>query len=493
MAEAIAIIGVVAAAVQFTETGSKVVSRLISLVSRIRDSPDSLHLALDQLQMLLDLAELTKKRIAEENGVCMQAEIPNLRDDQALPRRLSQTSPLTWLEKVWHSCTAQARELDDLILQMLQELEGNAFRKKWRKLCTLKNEESIERILTRIERDKTLLITWYGQENIERLKKLSLNVVSLHEEVFDMRQNMAYLNETMQKLLPANTLGSHEMPQKPMRNTHPRNILSVIEPVMDMSREQDQQTSQIQQQNQSLVSHKKNHSPLPKQTREDSSGEAQEIATMQHMSHSNDHTSPTYQASMTQKEMPTTLGTEEVRRYVTQNPLAQYQGISRLSRCQCRSISRLWVFGLGRSSTLMGKYCSYISDNCLIHRKRYRGSETTMQFRRKLPYMLRVMEGVLKICWSSTNPSLGVSLRAVRRVEEHPLWSFFADFNQFVRAIPINSDTIKRQDYLLGVAQKVLLNCFDSGRASPDDVDSYGCTLLYVRFFPPFTIKASGC
>ena len=119
MAETIAIIGVVAAASQFTETGGKLISRLILLISRARDSPQCVQLTLDQIRMLLSLADLTKRKASEENAAWLPDEAPSSQDGPETSLQLTQASPLTWLESVWQNCSAQARELEALIDGML--------------------------------------------------------------------------------------------------------------------------------------------------------------------------------------------------------------------------------------------------------------------------------------------------------------------------------------------------------------------------------------
>ena len=85
---------------------------------------------------------------------------------------------------------------------MLQDSGSSAFRKGWKKLCTLKDEEQLERALTSIERYKTLLNTWYGQENLDQSKYISLNMVDMRQDVSWTRQSMANLSEVFQEILP---------------------------------------------------------------------------------------------------------------------------------------------------------------------------------------------------------------------------------------------------------------------------------------------------
>lgn len=62
MAEAAAIVGLLAAAARFGDIGCKLVLRISSFFSRLQDSTKCLQLALDQVRLLLHLAELTKRK-----------------------------------------------------------------------------------------------------------------------------------------------------------------------------------------------------------------------------------------------------------------------------------------------------------------------------------------------------------------------------------------------------------------------------------------------
>ncbi len=254
MAEAIAVIGVIAAAGQFSDTGSKLVSRLISLVSKIRDSPQCIQSTIEQVRMLLSLAELTKRKIAQENSAWLPTQAPSPQDEQTTSLQLPQLSPLTWLESVWQNCSAQACELDDLVNRMLQKAESNPFRKGWRKLCTLKSEEQIERILNRIERYKTLLTTCYGQETLDQVRNLSINVIDLHEEMSDIRQTIVDLNETVQRLTPANALGSHEARSKSLEDTPDNHLLPSSEQALILVQHQSHEMSEPRQHAEYIVS-----------------------------------------------------------------------------------------------------------------------------------------------------------------------------------------------------------------------------------------------
>ena len=254
MAEAIAIFGIIAAAVQFIETGSKLVLRLRSLSSKIQDSPQCLRQSLDQVQILLVLAERAKRRTTHGDSAYLPAVAQSLQNDQVPSLQLSQTLPLTGLESVWQNCTAQACELDKLIGQLLEKAEGGGFRKSWKKLFTLKDEEDVERLLTRIEKYKTLLSIWYGQECLDGIRTLGVNMFDLRGEMFGIRQNMAHFNEIFERFVGANASESHRGALGPLHMHASSAMCPLDRQVLDMIQDQGRQTFQTRQQVQSLVS-----------------------------------------------------------------------------------------------------------------------------------------------------------------------------------------------------------------------------------------------
>ena len=194
-------------------------------------------------------------------------------------------------------------------------------------------------------------------------------------------------------------------------------------------------------------------------------------------------------ARMAQRKGLARSGSEVVRRDTINPSTLECLVNPRPSRCICRSLGWQRTYRLSSSSILMGQYCSNTSDDCPLHRKRKRSSEVAIRIRQQVPFTVTVLEGILEIYQSSVYPSLGISLRTEARVKVHPLNSFFRKlyFSYLgVMATSRHPDPVKRQDYLLSVAQRMLVYSFSSGDASPDDVDSQGRTLLHVGFPPCF-------
>lgn len=83
-------------------------------------------------------------------------------------------------------------------------------------------------------------------------------------------------------------------------------------------------------------------------------------------------------------------------------------------------------------------------------------------------------------------PSLQISLKTQVRVSSLPLMSFFDDIYgngpYIKRQRIIKWHSRERQEYLVSVAKRLLLQAFYSGYASPSDVDAKGQTLIHVMF-----------
>ena len=124
-----------------------------------------------------------------------------------------------------------------------------------------------------------------------------------------------------------------------------------------------------------------------------------------------------------------------------------------------------------------------ISEYCPIHHKRKWSSKEAMHYRQQIPFIARALEFTLLICQSSGCPSVGISLRTEARVKVLSLCSFFRKLYvsyTYPEGKSKYKSSLERQDYLFNLARKMLLHAFQSGNASPDDVDSERRTLLHV-------------
>lgn len=183
MAECLALLGAAAAAAQFAEVGFRIICRGSALIKKFRDRPKCLERALSQVQHLLFLAELTT-----ENG----RRIPTaetLLTHQIATNNLSTTaatSTLPGLESIWKDCAVQARILDEILQSTLKAIEERAFLRSWKNLGKLGRLDEIDRALDDLERHKTLLNLWLGQESLQQIHHLLYGVSYMHGDIIKL-------------------------------------------------------------------------------------------------------------------------------------------------------------------------------------------------------------------------------------------------------------------------------------------------------------------
>jgi hypothetical protein len=134
-----------------------------------------------------------------------------------------------------------------------------------------------------------------------------------------------------------------------------------------------------------------------------------------------------------------------------------------------------------KDSQMLLQHRKAICKDCPVHQHSTSSSETAMRFRKRVG--LLSTEFVFLLQWNSAFPSLGFLLKTEARVQVLPLHSFFKKLYE-VFLYQHNSRELvseEEQDYLFSVAQKMLLQAYQSKTASPQDVDEEGRTLLHVR------------
>lgn len=189
MAEAIAIIGVAAAALQFAETGYKVISRCSYLMKRSREYPDYLHRTHSQIQHLIYLAKVASdNRGTLEVVASSQAQnvVSEHTEQQSLPTNV-QPEPAAMIsiqmETIWKDCAHQAGVIDNILQCMMREIEGRGLIGKWRQLSLSERVVNIERALGELERSKTTLSLWLGNESLYRMGRIHHDLKMMHSKI----------------------------------------------------------------------------------------------------------------------------------------------------------------------------------------------------------------------------------------------------------------------------------------------------------------------
>lgn len=150
--------------------------------------------------------------------------------------------------------------------------------------------------------------------------------------------------------------------------------------------------------------------------------------------------------------------------------------------CSCCTTSRrgAWNFGVNIQVALMRR--NMHQKGCPAYRDMKNSSAAL-----RCHLRTTILENTLKLSFEATSGaggfSIGMVLRTYRRIQKHSLEPFFRDLYGQVTCKHKYGNQVcddKAQDSLVKLAQKEVWRAFSSGVASPDDIDSYGETLIQV-------------
>lgn len=169
----------------------------------------------------------------------------------------------------------------------------------------------------------------------------------------------------------------------------------------------------------------------------------------------------------------------------------EYPWVSKLSECRCRLVDWERVLRFGNRKFLL-QHSKAMSEDCPIHRRRVDSSRMALRHRGGIPFLPGILEFEVLFQRRCRIPATGISLRTEARVKVLPLFSFFKKlYGSHLRSkgdSRTQPSSMKKQDYLISVTRKMLLQAFQSGSASPDDVDEQGRTLLHVGVHSAFSL-----
>lgn len=182
MAEAIAFLGVAAAALQFAEIGYKIISKCSSLAKESQEYPEYLQRTHNQIQYLMCLAKVA----AENTGISevltrFEVQCP-VSVHQHIQSPESRATISILLENIWKDCSYQAEIIDNILQNMIQGIEGRGIIGKWKKLRLHEKVYSIEKALNELERLKTTLGLWLGNESLRRMGRMHHDLAIMHNK-----------------------------------------------------------------------------------------------------------------------------------------------------------------------------------------------------------------------------------------------------------------------------------------------------------------------
>jgi hypothetical protein len=160
-----------------------------------------------------------------------------------------------------------------------------------------------------------------------------------------------------------------------------------------------------------------------------------------------------------------------------------YGTVPQICTCNVTSHLGLWRFGLSTQVSLT--HPNLHAEDCPTH-------ESTKSYSAAIRCYVQstILENLVKLSFEATcgagGFSMGLLLQTYRKVKRHHLDSFFHDIYHLERhrhrSVKPSYDS-KTRDALFRFTQRELWRAFNSGIASPNDVDSNGRTLLHVSAF----------
>lgn len=192
MAEAITVLGVAAAALQFAEIGYKIISKCSLLVKKSREYPEYFRRTHIQVQHLMYLAKVAAAN-TDTSGVVTSSEfLCAPREHQQAQCATIHSEPLAatpfQLENIWKDCSHQAEIINNALQSITREIEGRGIIGKWKKLRLHEKIYSIEKALTELERSKTTLGLWLGNESLCRIGHMHHNLAIMHNAIMQSRK-----------------------------------------------------------------------------------------------------------------------------------------------------------------------------------------------------------------------------------------------------------------------------------------------------------------
>lgn len=153
------ILGIVASAARFVDVGLRALPALTKLYSDLQNAPRKLKAAVCGLQQLIRLVQIIQTDI--ERPYHGPGSTPGI---SIAPDMLLR--PL-------HSSTNvdEAKQLESLLYQLTSTPSGHILKRGWRIVIALKDESDILEICKRLERLKSALNLWLGNESLEMAQK----------------------------------------------------------------------------------------------------------------------------------------------------------------------------------------------------------------------------------------------------------------------------------------------------------------------------------
>ncbi|KAH6665505.1 hypothetical protein B0J14DRAFT_569108 [Halenospora varia] len=346
-----------------------------------------------------------------------------------------------WIEAALLECTSQAQTLRDILKDMLQEVDDGKREKIWKKILTVKREQRATTALQEIERQKSMLNMWLGLNNLHQLRGLHHSIAGIHDGMGKVDGNILHVDQTVHQEFQGLSAAL---------NSSSKITASGFDSLTKLS------TSNVEALTQQMQRY---HGEL----RSESSAMQLQLRSIEH-------------------EEKHILGLNTSTNPKSRRKKGCYNTTPQTCACLAVSQLRMWSVGLNPRATV-------------IHRKMHAEGcpayTSTKSYSAAIRYHVQstVLKSLVKLSFQATcgagGLSIGVSLRMCRRIQKHPLDSFFKDLYHLPRRhrhmYSKTSDNKRTRDDLLRLTRRELMRTFNAGIASPEDVDYQGRNLVHLQ------------
>ena len=139
------ILGIVASASQFLDIGARLALSLSGIVTRLKDVPQSVERAANELNLLIKIIEAIKTNLEEPS------------------KSISVKNVDTGLELL-KKCKEQADELNHVLNGVASQATDGVAKKSWKAVVSLKRDSKVSEMLSGLEKLKSSLEIWMSHE-----------------------------------------------------------------------------------------------------------------------------------------------------------------------------------------------------------------------------------------------------------------------------------------------------------------------------------------
>ncbi|CRG82929.1 hypothetical protein PISL3812_00276 [Talaromyces islandicus] len=412
MAEAITLLGAAAAAAQFAEIGFRVVYKCSVLVKESREYPEFLQRTHNKMRHLISLA--TENTDTSEQPHSAQ------------------------LEDVWKDCSRQAEIIDAALQSMTREIESEGILGQWKRLRLHPRIHGIEKALGELERCKTTLGLYLGNETLHRMGRMHHDVVMTNDKIDHFEGLLSRMFEEYHKKTENAFLDAIQQAQA---------TRSLDFNTLDKKETSSSRNGQHKAPSSTVMPYSENQ-----------------------------------KRDLSKAKIPLA----EKRKKDIDRPNASFSNFKRVEWSKLLTLA---------GNTVIFQFGSQSKKSFTSACERDKNMFLNFYLRLRTAWLFDLVELNFSLQQYPSAPSVLASLKSLRRVRRLPLTTFFMDIygmranhkhGGYCKALGYNYlrnkvPSEETQVHLFTLARKLLLQNFYAGDASPTDIDAQGQTLIHLQ------------